>query len=159
MASICIFTYCEPVFDVLLIPSLSGSVLFVILHNNILIFMYLILCLFQFLPTAFYNLHISNMCVCICLVKLEDSNWTDHCGPFFPFASYPPSLSLSLSFWMASTQLEPQRLKRGAWEGRNKDPSVCSHHNSAPPLLSPNHSSLPWSPRLFSISPLASAPN
>ncbi|KAM7367918.1 hypothetical protein PAMP_014183 [Pampus punctatissimus] len=60
--------------------------------------------------------------------------------------------------FMAPTQLEPRRLKRGAWERRNKGPSVRSHHHTAPPLCNPP-SFLPWSPRLSSLSPLASTPN
>lgn len=88
------------------------------------IIFWLICCCFFLTPPSF--LHITCMCVCICFVKLEDSTWTDHCAPFF-----------SLSLWKAPTQLEPRRLKRGAWERRNKGPSVCSHRHSAPPTAHP----------------------
>lgn len=66
-----------------------------------------------------------------------------------PFSSKAP-LSVSLSLWKDPMQLEPRRLKRGAWERRNKGLSVCSHHHSAPPL--PPLSVLP------SLGPLAQFP-
>ena len=62
------------------------------------------------------------------------------------------SLSPPLFLWKAPTQLEPRRLKRGAWERRNKGPSVCSHHHSAPPLPPP---ALPSLGPLASLFPLS----
>lgn len=89
-----------------------------------------------------FFLHVCKFVCAIGRFQLGSSLW-----PLFP-----PSLPLFLSFspWKAWTQLEPRRLKRGAWERRNKGPSICSYHHSALPLslsFSPC-SSLPRLPSL-----------
>lgn len=102
-----------------------------------LLIIFWLICSFFFHPPPSF-LHIT----CVCAFVLW--NWKIPVGQIIvaPFSSQPLSLSLSLylsfslSLWKAPTQLEPRRLKRGAWERRNKGPSVCSHHHSAPPLLS-----------------------
>lgn len=81
-------------------------------------------------------------------------NWTTPVGQII-MPSFLPR-SLCHSSWKALTPLEPRRLKRGAWERRNKRLSVCSHHHSTTLSL---HSFFPPLVLLYSLSSLASAPN
>lgn len=127
---------------------------FVVLFDLYSLFMHLFICLFFFFYPLLHFLSPHLLRVCTFVLW----NWKIPVGQIIVASFFPPILP-SLSLWKASTQLEPRRLKRGAWERRNKGPSVCSHHHSVPPLLSPPCSSLPWSPRLSSLYPLASAPN
>lgn len=69
-------------------------------------------------------------------VQIRLCNWKIPVGQLIVASFSSQSPSLSLSPWKAWTQLEPRRLKRGAWERRNKVPSICSYHHSALPLLS-----------------------
>lgn len=91
---------------------------------------------------SFVHLNLISLCALVMRRLQLDSSLL----PLFPPKLLPISLSLSLflSLWKTPAQLEPRRLKRGAWERRNKGPSICSHHHSAPPLP----------PRLPSFPPL-----
>ena len=112
-------------------------------------------------PLSFPSPHHLHVCACV--------NWKIPVGqiivpPFFPtslFLSLPLSLSLSLSLsgrlqrnWsLGGSREEPGK---GGTKGRPSAAITTPHLLSPPPPL---RSSLPRSPRLSSLSPLASAPN
>lgn len=119
---------------------------FAVLFDLYSLFMHLFICVF--LPTPTLSIITSLTCVHICFVELEDSSWTDHCGPFFSSYSplYPPPLSgrLQRNWSLGGSGEEPGK---GGTKGRPSAAITILY------LLS----SLP--PVLPSLGPLASLPS
>lgn len=78
-------------------------------------------------------------CVCICFVELEDSSWTDHCGPFFPSHPTPLSRFLSLEGFNATGASEAQERSLGKEEQRpvRLQPSPLRTSSPLSPLFFP----------------------